>query len=269
MGTLIDDLIARVLEVIEQHPLRIKKISKGFRFTATLLEDGSCGMCFSVYNQEPIDSCEYVRSVKSMDQLDIVKILQFAKDSNENLEKLIGISTLNAISQHILKEHSENYHFTFDTDPIDHIEFEETDRVVMIGGIKAFLPKLQELVEDFVVIDKRLNNTKLPYMKSLETTQDYLHQADIVLITGSAIANNTLETLLKWIKTAKEVAVVGPSAGFVPEPLFDRGVTIVSGMQVLEPHKVMNIIADDGGTPHFKTYCKKYNIFRKGTGRKL
>ena len=55
---------------------------------------------------------------------------------------------------------------------------------------------------------------------------------------------------------------MGPTASMIPEPLFDRGVSIVSGMQVLEPLKVLEAIAEGSGTPHFKKYCRKYNIIQ-------
>ncbi|MFX1295023.1 MAG: Rossmann-like domain-containing protein [Promethearchaeota archaeon] len=263
MDTLIKALTARVLEVADQKSLQIKKISKGLRFTGTILEDGSCGMCFSVFNQESLDSHKYIKNVKSPKNLDIIKLLQFVENLENNLERIIGISVLNAVSQHILKQEMKNYYVTFDTHPIEHIQFKMTDRVVMIGAIRSFLPKLHELVNNFVVIDNRFNDNNFPNVKNPETTKEQLHQADIVFITGSALANNTLESLLKEIKVAKEIAVVGPTAGFLPEPLFDRGVTILSSMQALQPDKVLQIISENGGTPHFKKYCKKYNIIHQ------
>ncbi|MHA1649324.1 MAG: Rossmann-like domain-containing protein [Candidatus Helarchaeota archaeon] len=266
MGKLIDDLISQVLAQIDQKTLHIKRISKGFRFTGTMLQDGSCGLCFSVFNQDPLDSCEYIRSVRSLEDLDIKKLLKFASNKENDLERVIGISVLNAVSQHILNQTQEKYQIIFDTDPLDHISFRETDLVVMIGYIGAFLPKLQGKVKNIAVIDDRLRDINLirtkEYIKSPESTQEYLRAADIALITGSSLATATLETLLGWIQNAREVAVVGPSAGFIPEPLFSRGVSIVGGMKILEPQKVLDIIAVGEGTPHFKRYCRKYNIMR-------
>ncbi len=263
MGTLIDDLISQISDVIDQDSLRIKNISKGFRFTGTMLENGSSGICFSIFNQEPINSCEYIRSMKSMKDLDVNKIIHFAKNIDSNLEKVIGIATINAVSQHVFKKTSEKYQLLFDDNPIEHVNFQENDRVVMIGNIGGFLPKIRELVEEVVVIDERLKNMNLPYIKNPEATQAHLNSADIVIITGSSIVNNTLEELLEWSTKAKEIVVVGPTAGFVAEPLFRRGVTILSSLQVLNPSKVLDIIAEGGGTPHFKKFCRKYNIIRK------
>ncbi len=262
MPKLIDELIAEVEKAADMKSLRISKISKGSYFTGTVLEDGSCGLCYSLFNQDPLNSCAYFRKLKPFETLDLGKILGFAKNSEKDLERVIGISCLNAISQHILKTGLTRYRIFFDTDPIDHITFEQSDRVVMIGNIRGFLPKLQDLVHDVAVIDDRLQDIELPSFKRLETTQEELKDATVVFITGSAIANNTLEPVLNWIENARETAVVGPSAGMIPEPLFERGVTILSSMQVMEPNAVLRTIEEGKGTPIFKQYCKKYNILR-------
>jgi len=263
VGELIEDLVTEVLKAVDLESLGINKISKGYYFTGTVLNDGSCGLCYSLFNQDPLDSCAYIQQVNSFENLDLVKIVGLAKNPKKDLERVIGLSCLNAISQHILKAESNRYRILFNSDPIDHITFEEKDRVVMIGNIRGFLSKLQVLVEEIAVIDDKLQDIELPSFKKLEMTQDQLKDATIVFITGSAIANNTLEPLLTWIENAHEIVVVGPSAGMIPEPLFARGVTILSSMQVMEPNEVMRIIEAGEGTPSFKRYCFKYNILGK------
>ena len=260
---LIEDLVAEVLKAVDLESLRINKISKGYSFTGTILNDGSCGLCYSLFNQDRLDSCAYIQKINSFENLNLGKILGFAKNTKKDLERVIGISCLNAISQHILKAESNRLQILFNSDPINHISFEKTDRVVMIGNIRGFLPKLQALVEDVAVIDDKLQDVELPSFKRLETTQEQLKEATIVFITGSAIANNTLEPILTWIENAREIVVVGPSAGMVPDPFFTRGVTILSSMQVREPNEVLRVIEAGEGTPSFKQYCTKYNILRK------
>ncbi len=262
MGTLIEDLIAEVSTLALQDNLRIEKINKGFKFTGTMLESGACGVCFSVFNQDPIESCEEIKRVKNLNLLDISKILHLAQDLENNLRRILGISVLNAVSQYKLWRSEERYDYTFDSDPIDHMTIRQSDKIVMIGYIGSFHLKLQRITKNVLVIDDRLEDLKVPYLESSEATEKSMQDADIVLITGSSIVNNTLEELLMWSAHAREVAVVGPTAGFLPEPLFKRGVTILSGMQVLNPEKVLNIIEEGGGTPHFKPYCRKYNILK-------
>lgn len=84
--------------------------------------------------------------------------------------------------------------------------------------------------------------------------------ADVVLITGTAIANGTIDHLLDLTKKAKEVAIIGASAGILPDVLFDRGVTLIGGVRVTGADKMMQIVAEGGGTPALKTAVEFINI---------
>jgi uncharacterized protein (DUF4213/DUF364 family) len=80
-----------------------------------------------------------------------------------------------------------------------------------------------------------------------------LPQTDAVLITGTAIANGTIDHLLDLCTKAKEVAIVGASAGILPDVLFDRGVTIVGGVKITDAAKMMQVVSEGGGTPALKS----------------
>lgn len=259
---LIEDIIKRINEAVDLDTLSVKRISKGFRFTCIVLEPNSCGFCFSVYNAEPVKNCTYLRNVNSNDKIDIKILLGFLKNPNSDLDMILGVSIMNAISQFILNKNATRYNFVFEKDPVDLINFTKSDRVVMVGNIGKLFSTIQNKVSDIVVIDEYLDFKDLSYSVNSEETQEKLEQADIVILTGSSIANNTLEQLLNWSVNARVVSVVGPSAGMIPDPLFERGVEIVSGMKVLNSEKVAQIIEEGGGTPHFRNYCRKYNIIR-------
>ncbi|MHA1263910.1 MAG: Rossmann-like domain-containing protein [Candidatus Helarchaeota archaeon] len=267
MGSLIADLIKRIEEEIDLETFRIRDIQKGIRFTGTLLDEGSCGLCFSALIKVPFQRNKFFQNYTTLKKVKIRTILSTLSNVKSELDKIIGLSILNAISQAIIKKKLHTYHIQFDTDPIYHLSLKSTDFVVMIGAIGKLYFQLQGRVRDVIVIDDRLQSLPLSQIKSSDVktpdnTQHYLNKADIVIITGSAFVNGTLESLLEWATAAREIAIVGPTAGFIPEPLFERGATMISGMQVLQPEMVLQIIAEDGGTPHFKAYCRKYNILK-------
>jgi uncharacterized protein (DUF4213/DUF364 family) len=74
-----------------------------------------------------------------------------------------------------------------------------------------------------------------------------------VLITGTAIANGTIDHLLDLSKRAREVAIIGASAGILPEVLFERGVTVIGGVKVTDADRMMQVVSEGGGTPALKT----------------
>ncbi len=65
------------------------------------------------------------------------------------------------------------------------------------------------------------------------------------------LVNHTLEGLLRLARPGAEIAVMGPTASLLPDPLFARGVRVVGGVWVREPDRVLDILAAGGSGYHF------------------
>ena len=63
---------------------------------------------------------------------------------------------------------------------------------------------------------------------------DRLRDCDRVLITGSTLINDTLDDVLSYCDPKARVALVGPSASCLPDPIFDRGVDVVGSTMVCD-----------------------------------
>lgn len=61
--------------------------------------------------------------------------------------------------------------------------------------------------------------------------------ADIAVITGSAVANHTLDSLLTHVAPDTPVLVLGPSTPLLPS-LFDLGISALGGMRIDDPDAV-------------------------------
>ena len=72
-------------------------------------------------------------------------------------------------------------------------------------------------------------------------------QGDIVFLTGATLCNGTADRILELSKNAREVVMLGASAGIFPPALFQRGVTAVGSLEILDPGKVMRAISEGGG----------------------
>ncbi len=55
-----------------------------------------------------------------------------------------------------------------------------------------------------------------------------IQASELVSITGSALCNGTMETLLDYAKNCKKAIIQGGSAAIYPEPFFRRGVSLIS-----------------------------------------
>ncbi|MEM4978977.1 MAG: DUF364 domain-containing protein, partial [Candidatus Nezhaarchaeales archaeon] len=86
------------------------------------------------------------------------------------------------------------------------------------------------------------------------------------IITGTTLANGTIDRLLELSKNARDVVLVGPTASTLPDPLFKHGVTIIGGVRVIDSEKVIQVVSEGGGTPSLKEACKQV-VIRQREGR--
>jgi len=54
------------------------------------------------------------------------------------------------------------------------------------------------------------------------------------LSTASTLLNDSLDDILAHCTAAEVLVVVGPTAGFLPDPLFSRGVSAVGGSEIVD-----------------------------------
>ncbi len=121
---------------------------------------------------------------------------------------------------------------------------------VMVGHIKPFTPVFRARAKALYILERspRREEGVLP-----DTACERLvPEADVVVITGSALANGTLDRLLELAMDAGTVAIVGPTASCLPDPLFDRGVDYVGGIRIRDADRAMQILSEGGGTPQLR-----------------
>ena len=60
-------------------------------------------------------------------------------------------------------------------------------------------------------------------------------KADLMVITGVTVLNDTLPGLLELRKPGAEIIVTGPTVSMLPDAFFKRGVTSLGGIVVTKP----------------------------------
>ena len=143
-------------------------------------------------------------------------------------------------------------------------------RICMVGAIIPLLKRLKELnVGEIKVIDRKKDSrieVELACGKFIapQQTADVLARCETAIFTGASIANGTIEHLLKLVPSKAAVTVVGPTAGFIPEPLFCRDVAAVGTAMVTNIDSALDIIAEGGGAYRLFGSCvKKINLLNR------
>ena len=77
---------------------------------------------------------------------------------------------------------------------------------------------------------------------SLDATK--LSTCNKVLCTSTTILNNSLDEVLSHCAPEALVSVIGPTAGYFPDPLFNRGVDVVGGRVVKDAAPFIQLLRE-------------------------
>lgn len=139
-------------------------------------------------------------------------------------------------------------------DAFDEIDVCRYPKTVVVGALVPMLRKLIAAHADFYVLEqdpRTLKDREMPYYLPPDKADTCIPNADLLVITGVTILNNTLPDLLAMAKPRAEILVTGPTASMLPDAFFARGVTRLGGIQVTHPDELLDIISEGGSGYHF------------------
>jgi uncharacterized protein (DUF4213/DUF364 family) len=113
----------------------------------------------------------------------------------------------------------------------------------MVGFFPPLLKYMHNSNADLVIVEK--NPQLIERYPKLNVTLDVteLNRCNKVLCTSTTVLNGTLDEVLAQCQKAEHITVLGPTAGFFPDPLFARGVHVVGGRMVKDGKLLLKLIA--------------------------
>ncbi|MEM0010151.1 MAG: DUF364 domain-containing protein [Candidatus Bathyarchaeia archaeon] len=257
-GKIIRDLLCSVRSEIENiDAIKVKRVIIGLGYTAVQLDTEHVGLCYTFSSEIAPDCCQIWRRAGTLAGSPAIKLAELSL-SWDLSEAVVGVAALNALSQLIIEKKSDRY-VIVEGDLIDQIKIAEDDTVVLVGNIYPFIPKIIDKTRKIFILERnpRIRGANIfPDVAS----EDILPGATVVIITGTALANGTIDRLLELSRTAREVALVGPTASILPDPLFRHGVTAIGCVRIVDNERILQIVSEGGGTPSFKGACKQIVI---------
>jgi uncharacterized protein (DUF4213/DUF364 family) len=246
--------------------LTVERVVLGLFFTGVKLSNGTGGLCFTPLKSIPEAVCcpSSVRAMPDSGRLKARTAAQFVEEMFEGnqLKKAMGIAVMNALSMSCWKQRPPTrYSIKSGIDAIDEVVIPDTAYVVVVGAIIPVLRILKRRGKPFGILELDttvLKTDELPYYIPPELAEEKVSQADLLIITGTTLINDTLEGLLHQRKPGAQVVIMGPTASGLPDAFFRRGVNVLGGVMVTEPDRVLDLIAEGGSGYHF---------FEKGADR--
>lgn len=243
----------------ELEKITIERVVFGLFFSGVKLSNGQGGLCFTPVKEIPEAVC-CPSSAKAMplsgrmSRRSVAETLADLEHDNI-LRKTLAIATLNALSATCWeKGAARDYKLQTGVDAFDEVEIPKNGKSVVVGALIPILRRLIAAEADFKVLEmenRTLKGKELEHYAPPEDAPRYFPDADLLVITGVTVLNDTLPELLEMVKPGAQVVVTGPTVSMLPDAFFKRGVTVLGGVLVTDPDRALDIISEGGSGYHF------------------
>ena len=226
----------------------VANVRVGLGYTAVHLDDGGCGLAYT-FRDEVGEGCCVIREAGTLTGRQASDLAEWVR-SSDPVASAVGLATLNALIYVPPGARA--------VDLLSEIQVAANDVIGMVGYFGPLVEPLRSRGKALHVFERR------PHAESgvlpEAAAADVLPQCQLVILSATTLLNRTLDQLLDLCRNARELAVLGPSTPLLPEVFMDRGVTLLSGVQVVNPERVLRVVSEGGGTRQFGAAVKKITL---------
>ncbi len=243
---LANEIVEHGLKQANQHTAADIRIGLGY--TAVRLEDGSCGLAYTLHEKE-YESCCVMPDAGRLAGRKASELIPWMQ-SPDVTACAVGLAALNAIINPPAA--------AVESDILDLLPVDPRDTVGMIGYFGPLVEPIKKRARALHIFERRAE----PEYEILpeSATLDLLPKCQVVILSATTLLNHTIDGLLDLSKTAREIVILGPSTPFLPEIFKRHGVTMLSGLQVTDPLQILQIVSEGGGTRQFGRAVRKLSL---------
>ena len=213
----------------------IKKVAIGKKYVGIMLDNGNIGVCATLGVEIPVDELKFKQP-----------------DIFDPSFRIIYNAYLNA---------KLNYSNSFEAekDIFDQIDFSPKKNIVMVGYFGPLVKKFQEARIELAIFDKVVNKDEM--LIALELMEEYLAEAQTVILTSTTIAHSTLESIIKQTPNDCNILLLGPSSILHPYMLTYKNIKNIFGAVFKKnDHRILETIKNGKGTRTFLPFGTKVCI---------
>lgn len=224
----------------------VDTLSIGLGYTAVSTADGGLGLAFTSF--ETKQGCTVVTHEKDYENGPALDLLPLIMDANP-IHRSMALALINALNHRNA--------LAFPEDRSNQILFDRLgigpgSRVAMAGYFGPLLAKLKKRAAVVEVSDteRRIGQTGL-FLKKLS---DW---AETLIMTSTAILNDTADSLLSAVGPQVKVVMMGPSTPLVAEAFTGLPVHVLAGTVPLDAEGIFRAVRHGKGTPALQRYSRK------------
>lgn len=259
--TILRETLAAIFEILgpELNALTVERAVVGLFFTGVKLSNGIAGACATPVKTIPEAVCcpTSAMAMPFPGKLHGRPALDLAKEAlgDHGIRRAVGIAAMNALADTCWhrRPHPDT-ELRLGIDAFDATEIRPGDKVVVVGAFVPFLRELKRRRQPFLVLEQdpaTLKAEELPFFRPAEQADSVVPEADVLLITGTTLINDTLEGLLSLAKSSARVTMVGPTVTLLPDAFLNRGGDILGTVRITAPEEFLDVLAEGGSGYHF------------------
>lgn len=239
-------VLEQILATLPIEPVAVRRVLVGIHWTAVCSR--YCGMASTLTGEHlPYAHLDYVGGYTNHTAQALAELVL----SDNHYECSIGMAALNSLL-------SPTFERIQELNAYDWIYANCPGKDMAIVGHFPFVDTVREKARNLWVLEKNPRLGDLPASDSREV----LSKAQIIAITGSTLVNHSFEDVLAMCNPTAAIMVLGPSTPFSPV-LFDHGVSVISGVSIVDEEKTLLTIEQGGAFPQLQG-IKRVTIFKEG-----
>jgi hypothetical protein len=248
-----DEIYREVLAIAADH--RAMDIRVGLGYTAVALEDGRCGLAYTLHEKE-YESCTVIPEAGTLAGRKASELISWIKQPDQTA-CAIGLATANALIR--------PPEGAAESDILDLLAVGPENTVGMIGYFGPLVGPLRKRARTLHIFERK----PIPDLGVLPDSAagDLLPECQVVVISATTLLNQTIDGLLDNCMAAREIVILGPSTPFLPGVLSKRGITVLSGVQVVDIPQVLRVVSEAGGTRKFGSAVRKLTLRLSNSAR--
>jgi uncharacterized protein (DUF4213/DUF364 family) len=219
-------ILKALLETLPVEPVPVRKVLIGIHWV--LVSSRFIGLASALVDEVPHGHSP-VRDVGSLHLKSAQELARWVLSENL-LEASIGMAALNSLIN-VDEGQAELINAS------EVIARESQGKNLAVVGHFPFVERMKPITKNCWVIEKQPREKDYPE----EAAQELIPKADFIAITGTALINHSMETLLALCQPGSKVMVLGPSTPLSPE-LFKYGVSFISGSRVIDEDAAITTI---------------------------
>jgi uncharacterized protein len=238
----------------------VERAVVGLFFTGVKLNSGAAGACATPLRSIPEAVCcpSSAMAMPFPGRLQGRPVRDMLKEvtATSGIRRALGVATVNALAD-MCWEHRAvpEVELRSGVDAYDAAGIRPGEAVVVVGAFVPFLKALkQQRQQQWTVLEMdpaTLKPDEMAHFRPADEADAVMPDADVVLITGTTLLNDTLDGLLRLCRPDARVVVVGPTVGLYPDAFLRRGVDVMGGIRITAPDTFLDVLAEGGSGYHF------------------